>query len=259
MESGRLIKNVFCFSAISVVFLWNSPAYSSQDSFDAASTVKVVEVMKSDCRRPIQGPAGPTGPAGPVGPTGPTGDTGDPGSTGPTGATGRTGATGASGATGATGASGAVGPTGSLSQIYACGYGNTSQSFPPTPSFQNVNFPNDNIPPTGITHTNASGVGDAFVIGTPGIYLINWVISTESASDAAINVEVIIFNNVTLFGYQSPVIATIPASGLFPISGTNMLVLNAGDSISLRLGNTSGIYTATVDDSLFNITYIGPP
>ena len=267
-----LVASTFCLSANAAESPYMSPGV----------------IKECCCPKKIEPvcPTGPTGNQGPTGPTGTTGSqgvigfTGSTGPRGPTGSIGSTGQVGATGITGPTGVTGSTGPTGPGIQV-ALGSFFTNGA---TANFEtitvpagstavqaNVTFLSPVYTPIGIGHVasgvSGGGTGDGFLIGTTGIYLINWVFTAQSLnSDGGdITISAGIFDDVNfVFLNPSPILDTtfLASNALFDfsVSGSSSLILNAGDIISLRLNFSNiGIEgTMQIEERSINITKLTP-
>ncbi|XOQ44824.1 MAG: hypothetical protein ACFWTN_10330 [Clostridium sp.] len=175
------------------------------------------------------GPAGDTGPTGPTGDTGPTGPAGDTGPTGPTGDTGPTGPAGDTGPTGPTGDIGPTGPTGDTGPTGPTGPGVTTYGYVYTQGAVTVlaggdiSFSNSGTL-SGVSHTPGT---TAVVVMVSGMYQINYSVNIATTGvNAAIAIAV---NGVV---EASTDVLSVTGTGV--ISGTAILPLTAGDSVTLR-------------------------
>jgi hypothetical protein len=175
------------------------------------------------------GPTGDTGPTGPTGDTGPTGPTGDTGPTGPAGDTGPTGPTGDIGPTGPTGDTGPTGPAGDTGPTGPTGPGVTTYGYVYTQGAVTVlaggdiSFSNSGTL-SGVSHTPGT---TAVVVMVSGMYQINYSVNIATTGvNAAIAIAV---NGVV---EASTDVLSVAGTGV--ISGTAILPLTAGDSVTLR-------------------------
>jgi hypothetical protein len=175
------------------------------------------------------GPAGDTGPTGPTGDIGPTGPTGDTGPTGPTGDIGPTGPTGDTGPTGPTGDIGPTGPAGDTGPTGPTGPGVTTYGYVYTQGAVTVlaggdiSFSNSGTL-SGVSHTPGT---TAVVVMVSGVYQINYSVNVATTGvNAAIAIAV---NGVV---EASTDVLSVAGTGV--ISGTAILPLTAGDSVTLR-------------------------
>ncbi|MFU0832875.1 MAG: Collagen triple helix repeat protein [Oscillospiraceae bacterium] len=166
------------------------------------------------------GPTGPTGDVGPTGPTGDTGPTGPTGDTGPTGPTGDMGPTGPTGDTGPTGPTGDTGPTGPGVTTYGYVY---TQGAVTVLAGGDITFSNSGTL-SGVSHTPGT---TAVVVMVSGMYQINYSVNIATTGvNAAIAIAV---NGVV---EASTDVLSVAGTGV--ISGTAILPLSAGDSVTLR-------------------------
>ncbi|MFS0781699.1 BclA C-terminal domain-containing protein [Bacillus sp. 1P06AnD] len=161
------------------------------------------------------GSTGATGPSGLTGPQGATGASGI-GITGPTGAAGATGTAGSTGAVGATG----VPVTGN--SAYAAN--TTGSTISVAIAGTNVPLPNAQVIGTGIT-VNAGN--DVFTINVAGTYYIRYNLATTAG--------ILSGTRITVNGAANTASSINPAVALSTFTNDVVLVLAAGDTISLQM------------------------
>lgn len=277
------IASTYCFSA-----------YAAQHEMMERGAYKQRNIVagKHDecCHKPV-GPTGPMGNQGPTGPMGSQGVTGSLGFTGPTGVMGIRGPIGAAGFTGQTGPTGLTGPTGPI--------GDTGPSFATavisafsdgtTANFENISvtatggspiFNQANVTfldgttylPIGIALISSGvpggGTQDAFLIGSTGIYLVNWVFTTDlTTTNSNVTINSALFNDLTSTFYSPSVINdfVLPTatSGVdISWAGSSLVLLNAGDIVSLRLSlfnsSSTGTSNVTLKERSINFTRVAP-
>jgi hypothetical protein len=167
------------------------------------------------------------GPTGPKGATGTTGATGLTGPTGPTGPIGPMGATGPAGITGAIGPTGATGPTGTFSTSFITAYTQGNEEFdePGLVDFDTV----------GSTNHTITSTGTVFEVSNGGTYLVTWsiqAVATEQLDTLTID---LLINSVA--APPSPLNSqTLLADDTYTISGSLLVTLISGDTISINVG-----------------------
>jgi hypothetical protein len=166
---------------------------------------------------------------GATGPTGPTGARGPTGTRGPTGAQGPTGTTGATGATGATGSTGPTGPTGPTVPSYVAG--STGGQTVPLGDFY-----------IGVGGFSANESDVTQVVPVTGTLHDLYVHSSVTFAGASDSVDFLLYVNGQLTSISCLMGVLGPAT---ECSDTfHSVSVNAGDTISLKILNTSPIAPA---------------
>lgn len=159
-----------------------------------------------------------------------TGPTGATGATGPAGATGAKGATGATGAAGATGATGPAGPAGAsglgVAYVAQCG---------PSVFLANIPCPSNIAPSAGATM-----ILKTVPVSTSGFYLIS------ASTNMVVPANTGLAECYVTTGDLAPAtgFTSIGGGGSLTLSNTDMLAVNAGDSIELKctaIGSSTNI------------------
>jgi len=171
------------------------------------------------------GPEGLQGVEGEVGAAGPTGDTGAEGPAGPAGADGADGAQGPAGAEGAqgpAGADGAQGPAGATSaglSEYGYVYNVAAQT---VPIEADIVFSSNGVLSPGIAHSPGTS---AIEVVTAGTYKVSFSVSGVEPNQMALFVNDAVVVPGSVYG---------SGAGTQPNTGQTMIVLGAGDVLTLR-------------------------
>ncbi len=171
------------------------------------------------CRQGATGPRGPVGPPGPTGPQGP-----GKGPTGPTGATGDTGP------------QGDPGEPGVISTAYGFFWGSDTQTITQTST---LNIASASQAIKGMTLSNNS-----VIVDSAGVYSIDYSASyTATAATTATTAGIALWNKesetstVQVSGSKQtnvPLAADVAAGSIYNVSGSIIVSLNDGDTLSLR-------------------------